>query len=676
MFHGQEGLRRILSQDALKPRRLGETLARFGAYFRRYWPMLLVVLALISITTWTQVTTPDLTGQVVDCYLAPQAGSAFSFLAGGGESAAPASNCWLAKDPAALGLGQRLVRSLVTAGGFPAPDPARLDDPARLAGLGRVILVIIGLFVTGSVLTGLTFFLMTWTGQRVLRALRVDVFRHLHRLSLSYYAEHEAGDLMSRITNDSETIQQALNFALVNVFSGLLLLIWTATAMLTRNLPLAVLSLVVLPLMLAATTWFSTQARKAFRRTRQEMGSVNAELQESIAAVREVQAFNRAEENIESFRQTNAANRDANIRAVAFTSALAPTLEALGYVALGLVAGVGGLFLLRGQTFLGTTVSLGLLITFLGYVQRFNQPIQQISVLWTNVQNAIAGGERMFSLLDEQPAVQDRPDAREMPPIVGRIEFDAVDAAYTVGVPVLKGVSFTAEPGQMMAIVGPTGAGKTTIINLIPRFYDVTGGTVRVDGHDVRDVTAASLRRQIGVVLQDTFLFSATVMENIRFGRPEASDDEVIAAARLAHADAFIERLPDGYATLLGERGSGLSQGQRQLIAIARAALANPRILILDEATSSVDTRTERLIQRAFDELLHGRTSFVIAHRLSTIRNADQVLVLDQGQIVERGTHTELLARRGFYYDLYMSQFRPEAEGPRPATGRPLPEAA
>jgi ATP-binding cassette subfamily B protein len=287
-------------------------------------------------------------------------------------------------------------------------------------------------------------------------------------------------------------------------------------------------------------------------------------------------------------------------------------------------------------------------------------PIQQIAVLWTNIQSAIAGGERIFGLLDEQPGVQDKPGASEMPPITGRVELDNASAAYKVGVPVLKNVSFTAEPGQTIAIVGPTGAGKTTIINLLPRFYDVTGGAVRIDGMDVRDVTARSLRKQIGIVLQDTFLFSTTVMENIRFGRPEASDEEVVAAAKLAHADTFIERLPDGYQTVLGERGSGLSQGQRQLLAIARAALADPRILILDEATSSVDTRTERLIQKAFDELLHGRTSFVIAHRLSTIRNADQVLVLNQGEIIERGTHTELLAKRGFYYDLYMSQFRQE----------------
>jgi ATP-binding cassette subfamily B protein len=412
--------------------------------------------------------------------------------------------------------------------------------------------------------------------------------------------------------------------------------------------------------MFAATLWFSGQARKAFRRSRQEMGNVNAELQETISAVREVQAFSREDENMETFKRVNAANRDANVRAVAFTSALAPMLEALGYLALAIVTCVGGLYLLRGETLLGTTISLGLIITFLGYVQRFNQPIQQMAVLWTNLQNAIAGAERIFGLLDIVPAVQDRADARQMSPIRGKVEFANVEAAYEKGIPVLRGIRFEAEAGQMIAIVGPTGAGKTTIINLIPRFYDVTGGRVLIDGIDVRDVTAESLRKQIGIVLQDTFLFSATVMENIRFGRPDASDEEVVAAAELARADSFIERLPEKFETVLGERGSGLSQGQRQLIAIARAALADPRILILDEATSSVDTRTERLIQQALQKLLEGRTSFVIAHRLSTIRNADMVLMLEDGQIVERGTHQELLAHREAYYRLYMSQFRQE----------------
>jgi ATP-binding cassette subfamily B protein len=392
------------------------------------------------------------------------------------------------------------------------------------------------------------------------------------------------------------------------------------------------------------------------------MGSVNAELQESIAGVRESQAFSREDENISSFMETNAANRDANIKAVAYTSALAPTLEALGYVGLMLVTVAGGWALLNGGELFGTTISFGLMITFIAYVQQFNRPVQQISVLWTQIQSAIAGGERIFSLLDEVPDVQDKEDATVLPKIEGLVELEDVWAEYVEGEPVLKGINLTAKPGQTVAIVGPTGAGKTTIANLIPRFYDITGGSLKIDGHDVRDVTAASIRSQIAVVLQDSFLFSDTVMENIRFGRPDATDEEVIAAAKLAHADSFVDNLPDGYQTELGERGSGLSAGQRQLLAIARAALAEPQILILDEATSSVDTRTERLIQAALEQLLAGRTSFVIAHRLSTIRSADQVIVIDDGKIVERGDHETLLAAKGFYYDLYMSQFRREID--------------
>ncbi len=474
-------------------------------------------------------------------------------------------------------------------------------------------------------------------------------------------------------TNDTDTINQVLGFGLINVAGGMLALVWIMVKMLQANVGYALLSLTVVPIMAIATIWLSTQARRAFRKSRAEMGSVNAELQEGISGVREVQAFNREDENIKNFRQTNAANRDVNVRAVSYSSALSPTLEALGYVALAIVTVVGGLALLGNATFaplFGSAISIGLIFAFVQYVQRFNQPIQQIAVLWTNIQSAIAGSERIFGLLDVQPDIVDKPGAREMPQIKGKVELTDAKAEYKKGVPVLRGVTFKAEVGQTIAIVGPTGAGKTTIINLIPRFYDVSSGSVKIDDIDVRDVTSASLRKQIGIVLQDSFLFSDTVMNNIRYGRLDATDEEVIAAAQLASADTFIERLPLKYQTILGERGGGLSQGQRQLLSIARAALANPRILILDEATSSVDTRTERLIQKAFEKLLEGRTSFVIAHRLSTISNADQVLMLRAGEVIERGTHHELIAKKGAYYDLYMSQFhKEEMDESAPAAG-------
>ncbi len=633
-MHGRD---RMLGDEVSKPKSVGTTLARFWGYFKRYRLGLLLVAVLVVAGTWMQVRTPDLIGQAVDCYLMPASTQALGVNLGAAEEGASA-NCWF------------------------DDVPADASTSLLIAGLGSLMLIILALYVGAALVGGLQFYLMSWVGQHVLRKIRVDLFRHLHRLSIGFYAKQEAGDVMSRITNDTDTIQQVLSFALVHVVQGVLLLVWIAYTMLSKSPAYALLSLVMIPLMYVTTWWFSSQARKAFRQARVEIGSVNADLQENISGVREVQAFGREDENIEQFRLSNAANRDANIKAASFTSALGPGLEALGYVSMAIVVGVGGLALIGDGQLLGSTISLGLVIAFLTYVQRFNQPIMQISMLWTNLQNAVAGGERIFGLMDTEPEIRDKPDAIEMPQIEGRVELENVSFYYSADEPVLNGISLTAQPGQTVAIVGPTGAGKTTIINLIPRFYDVTAGRLLIDGHDVRDVGRHSLRRQIGIVLQDTFLFSESVLENIRYGRPDATDEEVIAAAALAKADSFIERLPEKYDTVLGERGSGLSQGQRQLLSIARAALADPRILILDEATSSVDTRTERLIQGALQKLLAGRTSFVIAHRLSTIRNADQVLVLNEGEIIERGTHDDLLAAEGFYHDLYMSQFRYGAE--------------
>ena len=628
--------------ETSKPRSAGATLGRLWQYFRHYsWTLLFVALLIIG-STYMQILIPDLTGQAVDCYLSPftaataagDTGSGLGELlsAGGGEEAF--GNCW-----------------------YTTP---RLDATAAetLRGLGGLILLITGLYIGSAILSGLMFYLMALSGYRVLRDLQAKVFAHIHHLSLGYFGKHEAGDVMSRFTNDSDTLQQVIGFGLVSVLQGALQIVWTVWVMVRLDAPFALISLVTLPLMFIATRWFSGQARKAFRRARQQIGNVNADLQESISAVREVQAFSREDENISQFRESNAANRDANIRAQAYTGALGPTLEALSYVSLAVVAGVGGLLLLNSTGALGGAISVGLIITFIGYTQQFNRPVQQIATQWATLQSAVAGAERIFGLLDEPAEITDKAGAIEMPAIDGHVVYRDVWAEYNPGEPILRGVDIEAQPGQAVAIVGPTGAGKTTIINLLPRFWDVTAGAITVDGHDLRDVTQQSLRRQVGIVLQDTFLFSDTVMNNIRYGRPEATDEEVLAAARLSHADTFIDRLADGYQKVLGERGAGLSQGQRQLLAIARVALINPRILILDEATSSVDTRTEREIQRALEKLLQGRTSFVIAHRLSTIRHADQVLFVDSGQIIERGTHDSLLAADGRYAELYRSQFR------------------
>jgi ATP-binding cassette subfamily B multidrug efflux pump len=526
-------------------------------------------------------------------------------------------------------------------------------------GLSRIMLLLLAAYAGAWAADLGTTYLMMLVGQQVLYELRSNVFDRLLELSLSFFDRRETGDLMSRLTNDADVINRVLSMGLVRLVSSGLTVVGILVAMLGLNWQLALVSFSVLPIMLFTTFALSSRARGAFRKTRQTIGGVSAELEENIAGVRVAQAFSREDENLQSFREVNAANRDANINAEQITAGFSPALDILSTVAIGIVLGYGGYLALRDL------VTLGVIVAFVQYVQRFFQPVRAIATIWVSLQSAIAGAERIFELQDTPLEVTDVPDAVALPPIVGEVVFDEVDFHYTSGEPVLQGVSLRAEPGQTVALVGPTGAGKTTVVNLIARFYDVHGGRVIIDGHDVRRITHASLRSQLGVVLQDTFLFSDTVMENIRYGRLDAGDDDVVEAAKLANAHDFISRLPDGYQTTLTEQATNLSQGQRQLISIARAVLAKPRILILDEATSSVDTRTEQLIQQALQELLRGRTSFVIAHRLSTIRNADQVLFIHDGRIVEQGTHEELLANRGPYFELYQSQYRRESESER-----------
>jgi ATP-binding cassette subfamily B protein/subfamily B ATP-binding cassette protein MsbA len=603
MMHG--GIQAIANAPQERATQSGVVLRRLLVYLRPFAKELVFVLGLVLVSAATQALGPYLIGRAID---------------------------------GAIGAG---------------------DGPA----LDRTMLMLLVVYVAGAVASRAQFIAIGSIGQRTLAQMRTEIFSTVQRLSLRFFDRQPAGDLMSRLVNDTDVLNQLFSQGLVQILGSIFGLAGILIAMLALNWQLALASFIVIPAMLLATRLFARLSRRAFRRTRESLGDVSSEIQEEIAGVKIAQAFNRTGVNQQRFAQRNAANRDANVSATAITSAFTPTIDVLSAVATAIVAGYGGYLALGGS------ISVGVVIAFLTYVQQFFRPIQTIATFATTVQASLAAAERIFDLLDTPADLTDAPGARAMPPIAGQVVFDHVSFSYgarpggeaATQALTLDDVSLVAEPGETIAIVGPTGAGKTTLVNMLGRFYDVDGGAVRIDGTDIREVTRASLRAQMGVVLQDSFLFAGTIAENIRYGRLNASDAEVEAAARAAHAHEFIERLPGGYATVLGERGGTLSQGQRQLLGIARAILADPRILILDEATSSVDTRSEALIQSALKSLLRGRTSFVIAHRLSTIRDADQVLVMQEGRIVERGTHDELLARGGAYADLYRRQFRESA---------------
>jgi ATP-binding cassette, subfamily B, multidrug efflux pump len=535
--------------------------------------------------------------------------------------------------------------------------------PGDIAGLSRIMLLLFGVYVVGAIASRGQVYQVGSIGQRLLASMRARIFDRLQHLPLRYFDRRPVGDLMSRVTNDVDTLNQLFSQGLTQLLGSLFSLIGIVVAMLFLNWNLALACFTIIPIMLLLTSFFARRARSAFRLTRETVGDVTAGAQEDITGVREAQAFNRTEENIARFRRRNAANRDANVQAVAITSAFSPAIDVLSTLATALVIGYGGYLVFAGS------LSVGVLTAFLIYVQQFFRPIQLASQVYTQAQAAVAGAERIYNILDEEPEPSDPPNSRKLGPARGRISFEHVTFEYNPGRPVLHDINFVVEPGQTVALVGPTGAGKTTIASLIPRFYDATEGTVRIDGRDVREMARKNLRSNIGIVLQEPFLFSGTIAENIGYGRSgdpaEASREEVEAAARVVNAHDFIMDLPDGYDTVLGEGGGALSQGQRQLLSFARAVLTDPRILILDEATSNIDTRTEAIIQQALATLLEGRTSIVIAHRLSTIRNADLILVVQDGRIEERGTHAALMDKGGLYADLYRRQFREPASSGR-----------
>ena len=520
-----------------------------------------------------------------------------------------------------------------------------------------------------SIFTGLAFlgqyvaaagqrYLLGWVGQRVLTNMRDQLFVHLQRLSLGYHDTHIVGVTVSRVINDVAVINDLLSQGLITLLGDLLVLGGIIAVMLSMSFELALYTFSVLPLMILVTYLFSRKARVAFRATRSTVAALIGTLAEDIAGMRVIQAFAQEARTHNEFDHVDAGNRDSHVQAMTLSFIFLPSVEFLGILATAIVLYFGGLGVREGE------VTLGVMVAFLAYVTRFFQPIQELSQLYTTMQAAMAGGEEVLRLLDSPPAVEDRPDAAEMPPISGDITLKDVRFAYREGLPdVLKDINLHIKSGQTVALVGPTGAGKTSIANLVARFYDVSEGAVKIDGIDVRSVKQRSLRRQMGLVSQDPFLFSGTIADNIRFSSMDTPLEKVKEAARLANAAEFITDLPDKYETPILEGGVNLSLGQRQLICIARAVLADPGILIMDEATANVDTVTEGLIQESLQRLLTRRTALVIAHRLSTIRDADVICVVDDGEIVERGDHASLLAQKGLYHTLYERQYTEVIEG-------------
>jgi ATP-binding cassette subfamily B multidrug efflux pump len=531
----------------------------------------------------------------------------------------------------------------------------RFISTKEMAGLARIALLMLVAYLLNNLFQAIANRVMAGISQRALKQIRHDLFQHLQTLSLSFFDRNPAGELMSRLTNDIDAINQAVSQNVTSLVASALSMVGILVAMFVLNAWLASVTILVVPLMFWFTEFVARYTRKGFRELQKHLGELNAVMEESISGEKVVKAFRRNESVIETFRQHNQEVYAAGVYANTYALLLMPLTGVLGNFFVIVLAGFGGWLALQNL------VSVGIIATFIGYGQNFVQPLRQLANMYNSIQAALAGAERIFEIIDTIPEVQDAPDALSLEAVRGDVRFDHVNFGYHSDIPVIKDMSLEAKAGKIIALVGPTGAGKTTIINLLTRFYEINGGKISIDDQDIRQIKKADLRRQLGLVLQDTFLFSDTVMENIRYGRLEATDEEVIQAAKMADADHFIRQLPQGYQTKLSERASNLSQGQRQLLAIARAILANPGILILDEATSSIDTRTEARIQKALLRLMEGRTSFVIAHRLSTIRDADQVLVINNGEIIEKGTHQELLERRGFYQHLYISQFKGQA---------------
>ncbi|MEE8620092.1 MAG: ABC transporter ATP-binding protein [Dehalococcoidia bacterium] len=556
--------------------------------------------------------------------------------------------------PGALGM---IIRSVSTVA---LPVLVGMATDALIGNGGPATLNIAVLFVVGVVALGwggryLEELFLGYVGQKILYRVRTEMFDHLQRLSLRFFDQNKVGRIMSRVQSDVHQIQELLASGMLNVVFSVVTLVAIACIMLIMNTRLALLTLTVVPALAIVAFIWQKYARQAFIKVRRAIATVNAQLQEGIAGVRVTQSLTREELNSEQFEHVNREHYSANIRAARLQAAMWPMVEILTALGTALVIYFGGRQVLAGE------MTAGVLVAFMLYVRRFFEPVLELTMEYVEIQRAMASGARIFELLDVEPEIRDASRAVDLPP-AKEIRFKGVSFGYTPGAEVLHNINLTVHPGETVAIVGRTGAGKSSLANLITRFYEVGKGEVTVDGYNVNSVTQQSLRQQIGVVTQDPFLFSGTIEDNIRYGHLEASREEVIEAAKTARAHDFISRLERGYETQVGERGENLSAGQRQLVCLARGMLANPPILVLDEATSNVDTNAERLMQKSLRRLMKGRTCIIIAHRLSTVTNADRIVVLEQGRIIETGTHKELLAKKGLYYDMFGALSAPDLE--------------
>ncbi|CAM3802687.1 ABC transporter ATP-binding protein [Bacillus paramycoides] len=524
--------------------------------------------------------------------------------------------------------------------------------PKDLSGIARMCMLLIAIYGITVLLTWLQTFVMINVALKTIQKIRQDIFEKIQTLSLRFFDIRSQGDLMSRVTNDIDNLNQALTQSVVQIISSALTFIGVTIAMFSLDWILAIVTLITVPIMFFVTKKLVAYSGKNFAKRQKDLGELNGFIEEAITGADVTTLYGKEKETVQNFNKINEQLRVSATKSDTFSAFIFPSMNFINNLGMGLVIGAGSVMVLNGMT------TVGVIAAFINYSRQFSRPLSQFATLMNTIQAAVAGGERVFEIMDEVPEIQNKKDALVVQKLQGNVVLEKVSFGYAENKTILKDVSLEAKPGETIALVGPTGSGKTTIINLLTRFYDIQKGQINIDGKDIKNYDINSLRSKIGVVLQDTYLFAGTIMDNIRYGRLNASDEEVIAAAKAASAHSFIKHMPSQYETEIASEGSNLSQGQKQLLAIARAILADADILILDEATSNIDTRTELQIQAGLNNLMRGRTSFVIAHRLKTIEKADQILVIKDGSIFERGNHESLMEDRGFYFDLYTSQFK------------------